>query len=173
MTGAGGALLDWGAAGEGDGWGGQETVDVGGGLALAGAGDGAEVQAGAGAGEGGAVRALGPGREAGLRASEAWGEPLSVEADEWRPGPGMGRWSGSEEGTGVGGLEVVGAAVAGGGLGEVRVDWGCWLQGVGGPCSSPGSSPGCALGLTPCGGRGHEAPGCHWWRAHGCQNLEL
>ena len=29
--------------------------------------------AGAGAGEGGAARALGPGREAGLRASEAWG----------------------------------------------------------------------------------------------------
>lgn len=63
-------------------------MGVGEGWALAEAGGGTAVQAGAGAGEGGAARALGPGREAGLRASEAWGEPLSVGAGLWRPEPG-------------------------------------------------------------------------------------
>lgn len=61
---------------------------VGGGWASAEAWGGTAGQAGAGAGEGGAARALGPGREAGLRASEAWEEPLSVGAGVWRPGPG-------------------------------------------------------------------------------------
>lgn len=41
------------------------------------------------------------------------------------------------------------AAVAEGGLGVSEADLGCWMQGVVGPCSSPGSSPDCALGLTP------------------------
>lgn len=86
--GAGGALPDWGAVGEGDGWGGQATAGVGEGWASAEAGGGTAVQAGAGAGEGGAARALGPGREAGLRESEAWGVPLSVGAGVWRLEPG-------------------------------------------------------------------------------------
>lgn len=46
------------------------------------------------------------------------------------------------------------------------------MQEVGGPRSSPDSSPDCALGLTPWVGLGHEAPGCHWWRTHQRQNLE-
>lgn len=48
-------------------------VGVGEGWASAEAADERADQAGAGAGEGGAARALGPGREAGLQASEAWG----------------------------------------------------------------------------------------------------
>lgn len=86
--GAGGALPDWGAVGEGDGWGGQVMVGVGEGWASVEDGGGTADQAGAGAGEGGVARALGPGREAGLRASEAWREPLSVGAGVWRPEPG-------------------------------------------------------------------------------------
>lgn len=86
--GAGGALPDRGAVGEGDGWGGLAKAGVDEGWVLAGAAGGTAVQAGAGAGEGGAARALGPEREAGLRASEAWGEPLSVAAGVWRPEPG-------------------------------------------------------------------------------------
>lgn len=52
------------------------------------AGGGTADQAGAGVGEGGVALALGPGQEAGLQASEAWGEPLSVGAGVWRPEPG-------------------------------------------------------------------------------------
>lgn len=66
----------------------QATVGVGEDWVLVEAGGGTAVQAGAGAGEGGAVRALGPGREAGLRASEAWGEPLNVGVGGLRPEPG-------------------------------------------------------------------------------------
>lgn len=147
--GAGGALPDWGAVGEGDGWGGRAMAGVGEGWALVGAGDGTTDQAGAGAGEGGVARALGPEREAGLRASEAWVEPPSVGAGVMRPGPGWGRLSVSDKGRGVGGWMALAVAEAGAGLVGVEADSGYWMQGVGGPCSSPGSSPDCALGLRP------------------------
>lgn len=122
-------------------------ADVGEGWVSAEAWGGTAGQAGAGAGEGGAARALGPGQEAGLRASEAWGEPLSVGAGGSRPEPGRGRLFGSGEGTGAGG-RVPGAAVWGG-FERPKVDQGCWMQGAGGLGNSPGSSPDCALGLTP------------------------
>lgn len=57
--------------------------------------------------------------------------------------------SGSDEGRGAGGRPAGAAAEGEGVFGEAEAGWGCWLQGVGGPCSSPGSSPDCALGLTP------------------------
>lgn len=149
---AGGALPDWDAVGGGGGLGGLATVDAGEGWASAVAEGETAVQAGAGAGagEGGAARALGPGREAGLRASEAWGEPLSVGAGGLRPEPGWGRLPGSNEGRGAGGRMAVPVAGTEGVLGGwAKADQGCWVQGVGGPCSCPGSSLDCALGLTP------------------------
>ena len=145
--GAGGALPDWDAVGEGGELGGQAMVDVGEGWASVMAGGETAVQADAGAGEGGAARALGPGREAGLRASEAWEEPLNVGAGGLRPGPWLGCSPGSSWGTGAGGWTA--GAESGGCLGGAKADWGCWLQGVGRPCSSPGSALDCALGLTP------------------------
>lgn len=87
MMGAGGALPDLDAVGEGGALGGQAMVGVGEGWALVVAGGGTTVQAAGGAGEEGAARALGPGREAGLRATEAWEEPLNVGAGGSRPGP--------------------------------------------------------------------------------------
>jgi len=146
-------------------------VGVGGGWASAEAGGGTATRSAAVAGDGEVARALGPGREAGLRASEAWGEPLSGGAGWWRPEPEPGsvRLSGAVSGTGAGGQK----AGARGGLGGAEADWGGRIQGLGGPCRYPGSSPDCALGLTPEGGLAREAPGCHWWRAHGCQHLEL
>lgn len=75
MTGAGGARPDWGAVG--DGWGGLAMAGVGEGWVSGEAEDVTAVKAGAGAGEGAAARALVPVREAGLRASEAWGAPRS------------------------------------------------------------------------------------------------
>lgn len=36
-----------------------------------------------------------------------------------------------------------------GGPPAVKSDWGCWKQEVESLCSSPGSFPDCALGLTP------------------------
>lgn len=146
-TGAAEALPGWDAAGEGGGSGGQGTGDVGEGWVSAEAWGGTAVQAGAGAGEGGVARALGPGQEAGLRASEAWGEPLNVGAGGSRPEPGQGCLFGSGEGTGAGG-RTPGAAVRGASE-RANVDWGCWTQGAGRPGNSPGSSPDCALGLTP------------------------
>lgn len=91
------------------------------------------------------ARALGPGQEAGLQVPEAFGEPLTWGAGEWRPEPGRGRLSGSDEGTQADGRP----AGVWGGTGGVGADWGCWMPGVGGSCSSPRSSPDCALGLTP------------------------
>lgn len=64
--------------------------------------DGTESQTGAGVGEGEEVRALGPRREAGRRACEAWGEPLSVRGGWRMPGPGQDCWSRCGVGTGAG-----------------------------------------------------------------------
>lgn len=88
VMGACGTLPDLDAVGEGGALGGQVMVDVGEGWASVVAGGGTAVQAGGGAGEEGAARALGPGREAGLRVSEAWEEPLNVGASGLGPGPG-------------------------------------------------------------------------------------
>lgn len=91
------------------------------------------------------MRALGPGQEAGLRVTEAWEEPLNVGAGGSKLE--RDRLVGSEEGTGPGGW--VAGRVAEGGLGGTKVGWGCWMQGVGCLCNSPGSSLDCVLGLTP------------------------
>lgn len=85
--GAGGALPDLGAVGEGGALGGLATVDVDEGWVLAVAVGGTTVQAAGGAGEEGAARAPGPGREAGLRAAEAWEEPLNARVGGSRPRP--------------------------------------------------------------------------------------
>lgn len=125
MTGAGGALPDWDAADAGGGWAGRVKAGAGADWASAGAEGVTVLQAGAGAGEGGAARALGPGREAGLRASEAWEEPLSAAAaGGTRPEPGRGRWSGSGAGT------EAGRRVGTGGAEAVR---GGWAAGTGPP----------------------------------------
>lgn len=112
MTGADGARIDLDAVGEGAALGEQAKVDVGEGLESAVAGDGTAAQAGAGTGEGEGARALGPEREAGLRVSEAWEEPLGAQAGASRPEPGRSRSCGSNEGTGAEGR------VAGVGRGE-------------------------------------------------------
>lgn len=78
--GAGGALPGLDDVGVGGASGGRVMVDVGEGWVSVMAGGGTAVQAGGGAGEEGAARALGPGREAGLRVSEAWEEPLNAWA---------------------------------------------------------------------------------------------
>lgn len=135
MTGVAGGAADVGGA-----WAELEKASVGAHWALARAVGETEVQAGAGAWEGGEVRALGPRREAGRRVSEAWGEPLSV-GEGWRmPGPGLDCWSRCDVETGAG-LQT--------GPGGVRGFEGSWELETGRPCSSPGSSPDCALGLTP------------------------
>lgn len=124
----------------GGAWAELEKESVGAHWALAEAADVTVFQAGAGAGEGEEVRALGPRREAGRRVSEAWGEPLSV-GEGWRmPGPGLDCWSRCDVGT------VAGPQIEPGG---VRGFEGSWGPETGRPGSSPGSSPDCALGLTP------------------------
>lgn len=91
-----------------------------------------------GVGEEGLARAPGPGEEAGLQGSEAWGEPLGEGAGGSKPEPGWNCSLEFEEGTGSG-------AVAEEGFGGASLDlWG-YFQGVEGLCSSPGSF----LGLTP------------------------
>lgn len=86
--GAGGALPDLDAVDEGGVLGGQAMVDVGEGWVSVVVGGGRAVQPGGVAWEEGAVRALGPGQEAGLQVSEAWEEPLNVGAGGLRQRPG-------------------------------------------------------------------------------------
>lgn len=52
-----------------------------------------------------------------------------------RPGPGQDCWSGSDAGTGA--------------EQQIAADEGSWGLEAGALGSSPGSSPDCALGLTP------------------------
>lgn len=143
--GAGEALPGWRAVGEDVERGGQAMAGVGVGEDWASAEAGGGTADRAGAGEGGVARALGPGQEAGLQASEAFGEPRSWWAGAWRLEPGRGRLSGSDEETRAEGRP----AGVRGGTGGAEADWGCWTPGVEGSCSSPRSSPDCALGLTP------------------------
>lgn len=97
--------------------------------------------------EGKVPRALcrGPGTK--TRVAEVWVEPRSGSAGVWKPEPGYCTLTLCDEGMQAEGWTI--RAVVERGLGSADDDWRRWMQRVGGPCSSPGSSPGCALGLTP------------------------
>lgn len=96
----------------------------------------------AGVGEEEVVRSPGSGQEAGLQGSEGRGEPQSVEEAGPESEPGQSCLLGSEEGLGSGRRRPRAAAGR-------ELDLRCWIQEAEGPCSSPGSVPDSALGLTP------------------------
>lgn len=95
--------------------------------------------------EGKVLRAFCRGQGTKMRVSEVWVEPPNGGA--WKPEPVYCPLTLSDEVMQVEGLTI--RAVVERGLGSVANDWRWWMQRVGGPSSSPGSSPDCALGLTP------------------------
>lgn len=145
VTGAAGALPDWGASGE-------DGVQ-GAGLAV-GADDcgilvGRQNAARAcfGDAEGKVLGALCRGQGTKMRVFWAWVEPRNGSPGARKPKAGYSPLTLLDEGVQAQGWTI--RAVVGRRLGSVDDDWRWWMQKVGGLCSSPGSSPDCALGLTP------------------------
>lgn len=91
--------------------------------------------------EGKVLRALCRGQGTKMWVSEAWVEPQNVSSGGYCP------LTLSDKRMQAEGRMI--RAVVERGLGSVDDDWRWWMQRVGGPCSSPGSSPDCALGQTP------------------------
>lgn len=79
--------------------------------------------------------------------SEAWVKPPNGPSGARKPEPGYRPSTWSDEGMQVEEWGV--RAVVERGLGSGDDGWRRRMQRVGAPCSSPGSSPDCALGLTP------------------------
>lgn len=79
--------------------------------------------------------------------SETWVKPQNELSGAGKPEPGYCPLILSDKEMQVAGWTI--RAAVEGGFESVDNGWRWWAQMVGGPCSSPGNSPDCALGLTP------------------------
>lgn len=145
MSGAAGALPDWDAFGEDGVWGAEIVVGASDCWILVGRQN--ADQACFDDVEGKVPGSLCRGQEMKRRVPWAWVEPQNGSLGAQKPEPGHGPSALFGEGMQAEGWMI--SAVVERRLGSVDDDWRRWIQKVGGPCSSPGSSPDCALGLTP------------------------